>query len=439
MKKVYVGMCADIIHIGHINIIKEARKFGSVTIGLLTDEAISTYKELPVLSYDQRKIIVENIDGVDDVIPQHELDYENNLLFLKPDIVVHGDDWKKGVQSSIRSKVIKLLSTWDGKLIEPKYTPYISSSSIKSIIEDKIKDANGGVTPNQRLKKIKLLLKKGKLIKILEAHNGLTGIIAENTKIEKDEETSEFDGIWESSLTDSTSKGKPDTELVDFSSRFSTIEEILEVSTKPIIVDGDTGGKTEHFTFRVKTLERLGVSAVIIEDKIGTKRNSLFGDSVVQQQDTIENFCRKIHAGKNAQITNDFMIIARIESLILNQGMEDAIRRSKAYVKAGADGILIHSKSKDGDEIIQFCDKFRQFDKITPLVVVPSTFSHLYEDDFKKSGVNIIIYANHLIRAAYPSMQKTAKLILQSGRAKEASEKYCMPIKEIIKLIPHDY
>ena len=439
MKKVYVGMCADIVHIGHINIIKEARKFGSVTIGLLTDEAIATYKDLPVLSYDQRKIIVENIDGVDDVIPQHELDYKNNLLLLKPDIVVHGDDWKKGVQSSIRGKVIKLLATWDGKLIEPKYTPYVSSSSIKSIIENKIKSDIEGTTPNLRLKKIRSLLNDGKLIRILEAHNGLTGIIAENTKVEKDNELIEFDGIWESSLTDSTSKGKPDTEVVDFSSRFNTIEEIIEVSTKPIIVDGDTGGKTEHFKFRVKTLERLGVSAVIIEDKIGSKRNSLFGDSVEQQQDSIENFCEKINAGKKAQVTTDFMIIARIESLILNQGIEDALKRSKAYVKAGADGILIHSKSKDGNEIIQFCDKFRQFDKITPLVVVPSTFSHLYEDDFKKIGVNIIIYANHLIRAAYPSMQKTAELILQSGRAKEASEKYCMPIKDIIKLIPHDY
>ena len=439
MKKVYVGMCADIVHIGHINIIKEARKYGLVTIGLLTDEAIATYKDLPVLSYDQRKIIVENIEGVDDVIPQHELDYKNNLLLLKPDIVVHGDDWKKGVQSSIRGRVIKLLDTWGGKLIEPKYTPFVSSSSIKSIIENKIKSDKEGITPNLRMKKIRSLLNEGKLIRILEAHNGLTGIIAENTKVKKDKEIIEFDGIWESSLTDSTSKGKPDTEIVDFSSRFNTIEEIIEVSTKPIIVDGDTGGKTEHFKFRVKTLERLGVSAVVIEDKIGEKRNSLFGNDVKQQQDTIENFCEKIQAGKNAQITTDFMIIARVESLILNQGLEDALKRSKAYVKAGADGILIHSKSKDGVEIIEFCEKFRQFDKITPLVVVPSTFSHLYEDDFKKIGVNIIIYANHLIRAAYPSMHKTAELILDSGRAKEASEKYCMPIKDIIKLIPHDY
>ena len=313
MKKVYVGMCADIVHVGHINIINEAKKFGQVTIGLLTDEAIASYKDLPVLSYNQRKIIVENIDGVDEVIPQHELDYENNLLLLKPDIVVHGDDWKKGVQSNIRSKVIKLLATWDGELIEPKYTPYVSSSSIKSIIENKIKSDIEGTTPNLRLKKIRSLINDGKLIRILEAHNGLTGIIAENTKVEKDNELIEFDGIWESSLTDSTSKGKPDTEVVDFSSRFNTIEEIIEVSTKPIIVDGDTGGKTEHFKFRVKTLERLGVSAVIIEDKIGSKRNSLFGDSVEQQQDSIENFCEKINAGKNAQVTTDFMIIARVK------------------------------------------------------------------------------------------------------------------------------
>ena len=294
MKKVYVGMCADIIHVGHINIIKEAKKLGSVIIGLLTDQAIASYKDLPILNYKQREIIVKNIDGVDKVIPQHEIDYEKNLMLIRPDFVVHGDDWKKGIQKPIRQKVIETLSLWDGKLIEPAYTPYISSTSIKSTIEDKIQNNSKGVTPTQRLKKIRVLLKNNHLIKVIEAHNGLTGLIAENCRIKKNGKTIEFDAIWESSLTDSTSKGKPDTEIVDFSSRFSTIEEILEISTKPIIVDGDTGGRTEHFRFRVRTLERLGVSAIIIEDKIGSKRNSLFGDSVNQKQDTIESFSNKI-------------------------------------------------------------------------------------------------------------------------------------------------
>jgi phosphoenolpyruvate phosphomutase len=432
-KKVYVPMAVDILHTGHLNIIEVARNLGDVTIGLLTDAAIVNYKRLPMVEFQERKRIVENIKGVKLIVTQDTYDYEPILRKLKPDYVVHGDDWKIGFQSLMREKIIKLLNEWGGKLVEPEYTKGISSTAL---IDELTKN---GVTSDTRRKSLNRLLTVKPIVRLLEAHTGLTGLIAEKTHIEKDGKRVEFDGIWESSLTDSTSKGKPDTELVDFSSRFQTIEEIMEVTTKPIIVDGDTGGKIEHFKFRVRTLERLGVSAVIIEDKVGLKRNSLFGTNVEQNQDDITTFCAKITKGKNAQVTAEFMIIARIESLILKKGIKDAVKRADAYINAGADGIMIHSKEKSESEIIEFCEQFQKFNTRVPLVVVPSTYDQITEDELVNLGVNVVIYANHLLRSAYPAMVRTAQSILQHGRAQEASKKYCMSIKEIIDLIPEEY
>jgi len=429
-KKVYIAMSADLVHQGHVNIIAEGHKLGKVIIGLLTDEAIASYKRLPLIAFNERKIIVENLKGVEKVVPQTTLDYVPNLKELKPDYVVHGDDWKTGVQKEVRQRVLDTLTEWGGELVEPRYTEGVSSTDLIAAVKAQ------GITPGKRMKTLRRLIAVKPIVRILEAHNGLTGLIVEKTSIEKDGRKLEFDGIWESSLTDSTAKGKPDTELVDFSSRFSTIEEILEVTTKPIIVDGDTGGRIDHFKFRVKTLERLGVSAIIIEDKIGDKRNSLFGTTVPQQQDSIEHFSQKIHEGKQSQITTDFMIIARVESLILKKGMADALKRTEAYIAAGADGIMIHSKEKDGKEIIEFCEKFQKFETKVPLIVVPSTYAHMTESELQDLGINVIIYANHLLRSAYPSMIKAAQSILENRRAKEASEEYCMSIKDIITLIP---
>ena len=429
-KIVYIGMSADLIHQGHLNIIHEGLKLGEVIIGLLTDEAIAGYKRLPLIAFNERKLIVENLKGVAKVIPQNTLDYVPNLKELKPDFVIHGDDWKTGVQKEVRQRVIDTLAEWGGELVEPNYTEGISSTDLISAVKAQ------GITPGKRMKTLRRLIGVKPIVRILEAHNGLTGLIAEKTQIKKDGRTIEFDGIWESSLTDSTAKGKPDTELVDFSSRFSTIEEILEVTTKPMIVDGDTGGRIDHFKFRVKTLERLGVSAIIIEDKIGDKRNSLFGTTVPQEQDSIDHFSQKIHEGKKSQVTEEFMIIARVESLILQKGMEDALLRSKAYIKAGADGIMIHSKNKDGKEIIEFCNHFKKFANRVPLIVVPSTYAHMTENELQDLGVNVVIYANHLLRSAYPAMVNTAKSLLENSRGMEASNDYCMSIKEIITLIP---
>jgi len=430
-KVVYVGMSADLIHHGHMNIINTARGLGYVIVGLLTDEAIASYKRIPLSNFEQRKIIVENLKGVDEVIAQEQLDYVPNLKKIKPHYVVHGDDWKTGVQKGTRDNVINILKEWGGKLIEPDYTKGVSSSQLISAIKQR------GITPNNRLKSLNKFLNTKPILRFMEAHNGLTGLIVEETSIHNGNQMREFDGIWLSSLTVSTSKGKPDIELVDFSSRFQTIEEILEVTTKPIIVDGDTGGKTEHFKYNIRTLERLGVSAIIIEDKIGEKRNSLFGTDVFQEQDSIENFCDKIIQGNRSLVTDDFMIIARIESLILKKGMSDALNRAEAYMDAGANGIMIHSKEKDGKEIIEFCEKYNIIKNRVPLIVVPSTFSHLTETEFDKLGVDIVIYGNHLIRSAYPAMLETAKSILNSERCQEASKKYCMPIKEILTLIPN--
>ena len=429
MKKVYVGMSTDIVHHGHIKIIEKARELGEVTIGLLTDEAIATYKRPPLLTFDQRKRIIENIVGVNRVIPQQTLDYVQNLRRIKPDYVVHGTDWRSGIQKNIRERVVQTLREWGGEVIELDYTTDISSTQLNNKINEI------GTTPEVRLKKLRRLLQLKPLVRIMEVHNGLTGRIVETTKIIDGDKVKEFDGMWQSSLTDSTSKGKPDIELVDMTSRTQTIDQIFEVTTKPMVVDGDSGGLTEHFVYVVKTLERLGVSAVIIEDKIGSKRNSLFGTEVEQQQDTIENFCKKILSGKRSQVNDDFMIIARIESLILKKGMEDALKRAKAYIESGADGIMIHSKEKSSKEILDFCEEYKKFENIVPLVAVPTTYNSISEEDLIKAGVNVVIYANHLLRSAYPAMVNTAKTILYKERSLE-TDKYCHPIKDILTLIP---
>lgn len=429
-KLVYVGMSADIIHPGHLNIIHEASKLGRVVVGVLTDAAIASYKRLPYLNYEQRSLVVSNLKGVSEIIPQETLDYRPNLRKLRPDYVVHGDDWKEGVQKKTRQDIIDCLAEWGGQVIDVPYTKGISSS----MLNERLKEI--GTTPDVRLKRLKRLIGAKKIVRILESHSGLTGLIIENTFVQKNGMKMEFDGMWASSLTDSTSKGKPDIEAVDLTTRLHDLNDALEVTTKPIIFDGDTGGKVEHFPFMVRTLERLGVSAVIIEDKVGLKQNSLFGTDAVQTQDTIEGFCTKIRAGKNAQITDDFMIISRIESLIAGKSVEDALERAFAYVAAGADGVMIHSKNKDGEDIKEFCLRFREQNQKTPIVIVPTTFNQFTEDEFAEWGVNIVIYANHMLRSAYPAMVKCAQSILEHGRCKEASEEYCMPIKEILTLIP---
>ncbi len=412
-----------------MNIIKEGEKLGSVTVGVLTDKAIASYKRLPYLDYEQRKMIVENIKGVEKVIPQDSLDYVPNLMKVKPDFVVHGDDWKEGIQQETRQRVIDTIKEWNGKVIDVPYTQGISSSKLN----EKVKSI--GTTPEIRMKRLRRLIQAKPIVRILESHSGLTGLIAENAKVSVNGLNQEFDGMWSSSLTDSTSKGKPDIEAVDITTRMHGLNDTLECTTKPIIYDGDTGGKVEHFVFTVRTLERHGISAVIIEDKTGLKKNSLFGTSVAQTQDTVEDFSAKIKAGKLAQVTEDFMIIARVESLILGRTVEEALERAHAYVKAGADGVMIHSKENTGDDIKEFCERFRADNKNTPIVVVPSTFNHITEEEFSKMGVNVVIYANHMLRASYPAMMNVAKSILANGRSSDANDK-CMPIKEILELIP---
>ena len=429
MKSVYVGLSADILHPGHINVINEARKLGNVIIGLLTDKAISSYKRLPYLSYEQRKAVVENIKGVGKVVKQDQLDYTDNLRKLKPDYVVHGDDWRNGVQKKVRQNVIDVLSEWGGLLHEIPYTKGISSTSINQNLKEI------GTTPNIRLNRLSRLLDSKPIIRILEAHNALSGLVVENTKIFIDNKPNEFDGMWSSSLTDSTVRGKPDIEAVDVSSRLSTINDIFEVTTKPLIYDADTGGRPEHFVFTIRNLERLGVSAVIIEDKIGLKKNSLLGNSVTQYQDSIEDFCNKINIGKKARVTSDFMIIARIESLILEKGIDDAIERAEAYIANGADAIMIHSRSNTPDEVFSFSKKYNTISNRKPLVAVPTSYNKTTENMLADNGFNIVIHANHMLRSAYPSMCEVAVSILQHGRSYESNDN-CMPIKEILNLIP---
>ena len=427
-KKVYVGFAADILHKGHINILKTAKSYGEVTVGLLTDAAISQYKKLPHLTYSQREIVLKNIKFVDQLIPQQTLDYSQNLKKLKPDFVVHGDDWKSGVQKKTREKVIKVLKKWGGKLIEPKYTKNISSSSIKKKIYET------GVASSTRLSKLKRLIDSKKIVRFLESHSALTGKIIENLSHQKKQNLIEFDGMWSSSLTDSTLRAKPDNQSVDYTSRISGLSDMLDVTTKPIIFDADNGGRVEHLPFLIKALERAGVSAVIIEDKVGLKKNSLFKNQIGVKQDSISSFSKKISLVKKVKNSDDFLLAARIESFILGKGLKDALQRANAYSKSGADLIMIHSKSEKPDEIFRFSKIFSKSKLAKPIIAVPSTYSKTYEKDLIKNGIKIVIYANHMMRSSYPSMINTANSILKNQRAYE-SEKNISTVKEMIELI----
>lgn len=428
-RTVYMCFSTDIIHSGHINIIKKAAKLGKLIIGVLADQAIMSYKRYPLLSFEERVVMFQNIVGVYKVVEQKKLSYQENIEKYKPTYVVHGDDWKRGIQKSIRDEVITILNTYGGKLIE---YPYADEEKFR-ILELQAKQRLA--SPDVRRGRLKREIEIKGLITAMEAHSGITGILVENTTVEEGGGKRQFDAMWISSLCDSTTKGKPDIELVDMTSRLKTIDDICEVTTKPIIFDGDTGGIIEHFVYTVRTLERMGVSMVVIEDKTGLKRNSLFGNEVSQIQDSIDNFCLKIKAGKQAQRTKDFMICARIESLILEKGIEDALKRADAYVNAGVDAILIHSRKKEPDEIFEFIKKFRIKNAETPIAVVPTTYNMVHEETFKNLGVNIVIYANYFTRTSFPAMQNAAKLILKNHRAKECDD-ICMSIKDILTLIP---
>lgn len=428
MKQVYTCFCTDNIHEGHLKIIEEAKKYGEVTVGVLCDSEMIRYNRFPILTTEERVEMVRKIPGIKDVIVQNSMLYDDVIHTLNPDYVIHGDNWNSGPLQVIRNNIVGLLEEYGGKLIEIPYTRNEAVQKIDRQMREKMS------MPELRRGRLRKLLELVPVVKTIEVHSGLTGLIAEKTIVPNNEAIDQFDAMWISSLCDSTEKGKPDIELVDTTSRFRTIYDVMEVTTKPIIFDGDTGGLTEHFVYTVRSLERMGVSAVIIEDKTGLKKNSLFGTEVEQKQDTIENFCYKISEGKRAQLSDDFMIIARIESLILKQGQEDALKRAYAYIEAGADGIMIHSREKSPDEILEFCDKFRIKDKKTPIVVVPTSFNTITEKELAEHGVNIVIYANQLLRAAYPAMENVARIILRNHRAKEADDSL-MSIKSIITLI----
>lgn len=426
-KIAYVPLAVDILHVGHLNIINTAKKYGQVVVGLLSDSAIAEYKNLPTLNYNERYKIVKSLKNVKKILKQNSWDYTDVLESLKPDFFIHGDDWKKGIQKKTRKNVIKLLKKNKGKLIEVAYTKNVSSSSIKSNLINHL-------TPVSRVSNLKRLMDNKSIVRVLEAHSPLSGLIAENIKVKKGKKNEQFDAMWSSSLTDSSVKGKPDNQSLDFSSRFSGIGDIMDVTTKPVIFDADNGGRLEHIPFTIRTLERLGVSAIMIEDKVGLKKNSLFKDQSGVRQDTIRDFCKKIELIKKTRNSENFLIGARIESFILGKGLQDGLNRAIAYSKAGADLILIHSKEKSPKEIFSFSRIFKKSKFYKPLVSVPSTYSKTTEKMLIRNGFKIVIYANHMLRAAYPAMQNAAKSILQNQRSFELESKISS-VKEVINLI----
>ena len=417
-KTVYVGITGDIIHPGIINIIQKGAKYGRLIVGLLSNEAIATHKRIPYLTYEQRKAVIENIKGVSEVVPQEEWSYVPNLLKLKPDYIIHGDDWKTNYLKGIREEVFEVMKKIGGEVIEIPYTKGINSSQLFE------STTNNGITAVQRLQSLRQLMNYKPIIRIMEANSGLSGLIIENLKVEKEDGIQRFDGIF-INLLDSNPLGISEQESSTFTSKLNTVTDILECTTKPIIYGGYTSDNYENVTFTIEKLELMGISAIIIEDKFKNK----------QELCNEDEFCLKIKEGKKAQTNPDFMIIAGIKELILGKNIDDALKKALTSIKAGADGILISSNQKNGDDIKEFCLKLRKENKNIPIVLIPTAYDQFTEKEFAEWGANIIIYVDYLKKATYPAMKKCAETILKSERSLEVNE-MCMPIKEILNLIP---
>jgi phosphoenolpyruvate phosphomutase len=428
-KTVFVVMSAEIFHPGHLNIIKVARDLGEVTVGLATDRFNARYKRLTLMSYEDRKAIVENINGVKNVIAQDTLDLAPILRELRPDYFVHGDDWKFGPLKAVRQQVLEVMQEWGGVLVEPPYTEGISSTKLNAAWR------SIGATPETRIRHFRRMLEFQPVVRLLEVHNSLSGIIIERTLVEGNERDKEFDGMWYSDLTDSLAKGKPNSSFVDLTSRINTIHGILESTTKPLIVEAGNGGITEHFVSTVKTLERLGVSAVVIADKVGYEGAvfSLNGNEPVQED--VNDFARKIASGKKTQVNKDFSIITQINSLVMHEDVENALRRARVYIEAGVDALMIHSNVETLTDFFEFCRSYRNLEDKVPLLAAIPARSSLDEDQLISAGVQFIVYPDQLLRAAYTSMLNAAKTLLIQARASDVDELYA-PISEICDFVP---
>ena len=428
-KIIYLGLTADLIHAGHINIINEALKYGQLLIGLITDQAISKEKRLPLLSYFDRKALLLNIKGVKDIVPQEDWDYSINLQKYKPDFFIHGDDWNTSEYKIIKNNCINVLSAYGGKLIEIAHTPNINSD----LVVDKIRKLKN--VSSLRQNTLKRLLQSKSFIKIIEVHSPMSAMIIDNLKINNERGSNFFDGFWSSSLSDSTLFGRPDIESLDIASRLNMINNIFHATTKPLVMDIDTGGLLEHLEINIKTIEQAGVSAVVIEDKKGLKKNSLFGNEVIQHQEDVKVFQEKIKLINTIKVNDNFLCIARIESLILDKGLEDALHRASSYVDAGADMVLIHSRKKTPDEVFLFANEFKRDHPNIPLACIPTSFYTVTEGLLQDKGFNLSIYANHLIRASYKHMEKIAKSIL-TYQTSQYIEEDIESVKDILNLIP---
>ena len=428
-ESVYVGLTADYLHPGIAKVMKTAADIGPITVGLLTDEAVAARKRMPHLNWSERKLIIEQFRNVERVVPQREWLYGANIREFRPSVMVHGDDWQYSDGLALREDAIAALNSYGGKLIEIGHTPGISSTWISQKVRDM------GTTPEIRRRALRRALACKPFVRIIEAHSPLAAIIVESLELDNELGRQEFDGFWSSSLADSLVLGKPDIEIVDISTRLETVNRIFDVTQMPLIIDADTGGKPEHLEVHVKSMERLGISAVIIEDKVGLKRNSLLGNDVHQEQSPIADFQEKISIARAAAFSDEFMVIARVESLVLDKGMDDALERSHEYVSAGAQGVMIHSRKKDPAEIVEFAERFRKADSLTPLIAVPTTYNEITDFELAQRGFNIVIYANQMIRAAYPAMRQAALTILQNGRSKECDSDIAS-VADILKLIP---
>ncbi len=408
-KTVYVGMSADLVHPGHINLLREAASLGRVTVGLLTDRAISSYKRMPFLTFEQRRAVIEHIAFVTAVVPQDTLDYTDNLRLLRPDFVVHGDDWRNGVQAQTRRRVLDVLREWGGTLVEPPYTEGISSTALRMAAMDI------GFAPGVRQRRLRRMLDCKPLVRVMQAHDGLSAHIVDRLEETTQGAPREYDAIWVDSLAGAPIRGKPDPLPFDLSSRLVTLHEILDATTKPLICNAGGAGHAAGVTAAVRTLERIGVSAIVIDTEVTDRRAVPAMAASAPPQDDMAAFIREIAAARDARVTPDFMIIARINDRTRDCGADRMMARAAAGVDAGADAVMCDSDPVNPDGIFDLCRRYRRLMNGHPLLVGLSGTEGLQEHDLASAGASMVVYTDTLLRAAREAMISAASQVLSCG------------------------
>jgi len=424
-KTVYVGMVGDMLHVGHINILKTAARLGRVTVGVLTDRAVVGYKRLPLLAFEDRVRVVESIADVAAVVPQKTLSYVENLRALRPDYVVHGDDWRYGDQvSRARAEVIATLGEWGGELVEVAYTKGISSTAIHR------SGAADALFSGTRQGRLRRLLAAKPTLRIVEAHSGLSAKIA--AEVRGPDGATGFDAVWQSGLTDAIHRGKSDGGAVDRGRRLQAVEEILDAGPLPLIYDGRAAGRPETVFDLTRALDKAGVSALCLGDRSDPDRTG----PEMSPAETVA----QIEAVRAACPTGAVMAISRIVVAAPGNGgsgaLDRALDRALALLEAGSDAVMFDSAADTAEPILDIAARLRRQRRDVPLFAAQSDRWGAPIHRFENAGIDAVVYETHLLRATVAPMRRAATALLAEGTGPAPD---LTPLPELRGLFPSPF